>query len=113
MAQPVKQQAEDGPYSLLQIKTGIADIDLDLGPRPYAGRPLCHIGENPSVNRNAHRKQSVEAIMTAAITVHDGSQHGQRRHDKYDRLVAAAQSVPRLKVAVVHPCDQASMSAVF
>jgi len=61
----------------------------------------------------AHRVHNGEAIMTAAVTVHDGSQHGQRRHDKYDRLVAAAQSVPRLKVAVAHPCDQASMSAVF
>ncbi|MBM6580808.1 phosphate acetyltransferase [Microvirga sp. BT689] len=61
----------------------------------------------------AHRVHNGEAIMTVAVTVHDGSQHGQRQHDKYDRLVAAAQSVSRLKVAVVHPCDQASLSAVL
>src|SRR3954463_9706875 len=51
--------------------------------------------------------------MTAAVPVQDASQHGQRRHDKYDRLLAAAQSLPRLKVAVAHPCDAASLSAVF
>lgn len=51
--------------------------------------------------------------MTAAVSAQDASQQGQRRHDKYDRLVAAAQSVPKLKVAVVHPCDPASLGAVF
>ncbi|MDB5570244.1 MAG: phosphate acetyltransferase [Hyphomicrobiales bacterium] len=34
-----------------------------------------------------------------------------RRHDKYDRLVAAAQALPPLKVAVAHPCDAASLGA--
>src|SRR4051812_46927806 len=51
--------------------------------------------------------------MTAAVPVQDASQHGQRRHDKYDRLVAAAQSLPKLKVTVAHPCDAASLSAVI
>jgi phosphate acetyltransferase len=51
--------------------------------------------------------------MAVAVTAQDTSQKGQRRHDKYDRLVAAAQSVPKLKVAVAHPCDPASLSAVF
>jgi phosphate acetyltransferase len=37
----------------------------------------------------------------------------QRRHEKYDRLVEAAQSLPKLKVAVAHPCDAASLGAVF
>ncbi len=36
-----------------------------------------------------------------------------RSHDKYDRLVAAARALPRLKVAVAHPCDVPSLSAVF
>lgn len=36
-----------------------------------------------------------------------------RKHDKYDRLVAVAQSLPRLKVAVAHPCDPASLEAVL
>lgn len=36
-----------------------------------------------------------------------------RQHDKYDRLVAVARSLPRLKVAVAHPCDAASLEAVF
>ena len=35
------------------------------------------------------------------------------RRDKYERLLAAARSVPKLKVAVVHPCDEASLGAVF
>ena len=51
--------------------------------------------------------------MTVAVSAQGASQQGQRRHDKYDRLVAAAQSVPKLKVAVAHPCDAASLSAVF
>lgn len=50
--------------------------------------------------------------MTAAVTAQDVS-HEQRRHDKYDRLVAAAQALPKLKVAVAHPCDAASLDAVF
>ena len=51
--------------------------------------------------------------MTVAVSGQDAPRQGQRRHDKYDRLVAVAQSVPTLKVAVAHPCDQASLSAVF
>jgi phosphate acetyltransferase len=51
--------------------------------------------------------------MTVAIQAPSASRQGQRRHDKYDRLIATAQSLPRLKVAVAHPCDAASMGAVF
>ncbi|QFU14793.1 phosphate acetyltransferase [Microvirga thermotolerans] len=36
-----------------------------------------------------------------------------REHRKYDRLIAAAKSLPRLKVAVVHPCDEASLDAAL
>ncbi|WP_457092562.1 phosphate acetyltransferase, partial [Microvirga sp. P5_D2] len=51
--------------------------------------------------------------MAVAVPAQDTSQQGTRQHDKYDRLVAAAQSAPKLKVAVVHPCDAASIGAVF
>ena len=51
--------------------------------------------------------------MTLPTAAQDTSQQGQRRHDKYHQLVAVAQSVPKLKVAVVHPCDQPSLGAVF
>jgi phosphate acetyltransferase len=51
--------------------------------------------------------------MTVAAPAQGVLQHGQRRHDKYDRLVAAARSIPKLKVAVVHPCDAASIGAVY
>jgi phosphate acetyltransferase len=51
--------------------------------------------------------------MTVAVPAPSASQQGQRRHDKYDRLIATAQSLPKLKVAVAHPCDAASMGAVF
>ena len=51
--------------------------------------------------------------MTVAASAGGAPQHGARQHDKYDRLVAAAQSLPKLKVAVAHPCDAASLSAVF
>jgi len=50
--------------------------------------------------------------MTVAAQAQGVSQD-QRRHDKYDRLVATAQALPKLKVAVVHPCDAASLGAVF
>lgn len=30
-------------------------------------------------------------------------------HDKYDRLIAAAQKEPTVRVAVAHPCDEASL----
>jgi phosphate acetyltransferase len=50
--------------------------------------------------------------MAVAVTAQSVSQD-QRQHDKYDRLVAAAQSLPKLKVAVAHPCDAASLGAVF
>ena len=51
--------------------------------------------------------------MTAAVSAHDASQHGQRRHERYERLLTVAQALPKLKVAVAHPCDTSSMSAVF
>ncbi len=35
-----------------------------------------------------------------------------RDHDKYGRLLAAARALPRLKVAVAHPCDEAALGAV-
>jgi phosphate acetyltransferase len=54
----------------------------------------------------------VEVILMTAIPKQQ-SPEPSRRHDKYDRLVAAAQSVPRLKVAVAHPCDASSLGAVF
>ncbi|RDI58028.1 phosphate acetyltransferase [Microvirga subterranea] len=50
--------------------------------------------------------------MTVAASSQSLSQPA-RRHDKYDRLVAAARSLPKLKVAVAHPCDAASLGAVF
>jgi phosphate acetyltransferase len=50
--------------------------------------------------------------MTVAVST-QGAPQALRRHDKYDRLVAAAKSVPRLKVAVAHPCDPGSLGAVF
>lgn len=50
--------------------------------------------------------------MTVAVSA-QGVAQAQRAHDKYDRLVAVAQSLPTLKVAVAHPCDPASLGAVF
>jgi phosphate acetyltransferase len=38
---------------------------------------------------------------------------GSSGHDRYDRLVAAAQSMPSLNVAVAHPCDAASLGAAL
>jgi phosphate acetyltransferase len=36
-----------------------------------------------------------------------------RRHEKYDRLITAAKALPKLPVAVVHPCDEASLGAAL
>jgi len=36
-----------------------------------------------------------------------------RDHDKYGRLMAAARALPRLKVAVAHPCDAAALGAAI
>ncbi|AWB23050.1 phosphate acetyltransferase [Methylobacterium currus] len=36
-----------------------------------------------------------------------------RRHEKYERLIAAAQARARLTVAVAHPCDEASLGAAL
>lgn len=36
-----------------------------------------------------------------------------RPHERYDRLLAAARSLPPLCVAVAHPCDGPSIAAVF
>ncbi len=43
--------------------------------------------------------------MTAAVPAPDGPRQGERRHDRYDRLIATAQSLTKRKVALVHPCD--------
>jgi phosphate acetyltransferase len=51
--------------------------------------------------------------MTAAVSAREAAQRSERQHDKYDRLVATAQSLPTLKVAVAHPCDATSLGAVF
>ncbi|WP_018260543.1 phosphate acetyltransferase [Methylobacterium sp. WSM2598] len=49
--------------------------------------------------------------MASSTTQEAPARH--RRHEKYERLVAAAQALPRLKVAVVHPCDEASLGAAL
>ncbi|AWN45722.1 phosphate acetyltransferase [Methylobacterium terrae] len=36
-----------------------------------------------------------------------------RRHEKYERLIAAAQAQARLRVAVAHPCDEAALGAAL
>jgi phosphate acetyltransferase len=54
-----------------------------------------------------------ESTMTAVVSTQNASQRGPRQHEKYDRLVAAARILPRLKVAVAHPCDAASLGAVL
>lgn len=38
---------------------------------------------------------------------------GDRKHDKYDRLIAAARELKPLKVAVAYPCDESSLGAVL
>ena len=108
MAQQVKQQGWKGPYSLLQTSRATADLGLSLLPHA----PRKPGGSSGRSTATVYWEQSMEASMTVAVKAQGGSQ-GERRHDKYDRLVLAAQSLPKLKVAVAHPCDAASLGAVF
>ncbi|MDF2811786.1 MAG: phosphate acetyltransferase [Microvirga sp.] len=48
-----------------------------------------------------------------AVSAQGATRQNPQRHDKYDRLVATAQTLPKLKVAVAHPCDASSLGAVF
>ena len=50
--------------------------------------------------------------MSSLMSVQQASPEPRRR-EKYERLLAAAKSVPRLKVAVAHPCDEASLGAAL
>ena len=34
-------------------------------------------------------------------------------HEKFERLLQSARALPKLSVAVAHPCDQASLGAVL
>jgi len=36
---------------------------------------------------------------------------GSRKHDKYERLVKAAQALPRIVTAIAHPCDDVSLES--
>lgn len=47
------------------------------------------------------------------MTVSVAAQIEPNRHEKYDRLIAAAQDLPKLKVAVAHPCDDVSLGAAL
>ena len=38
---------------------------------------------------------------------------GERKHDKYDRLIAKAETLPPLPTAVAHPCDASSLSGAL
>ena len=50
--------------------------------------------------------------MTAHLAA-AAAQDSQQRHAKYDRLIAAAQALPKLRVAVAHPCDDVSLRAAL
>jgi phosphate acetyltransferase len=43
----------------------------------------------------------------------DATASESRRHEKFERLLEAAKALPKLHVAVAHPCDEASLGAVL
>ncbi|MBP2150412.1 phosphate acetyltransferase [Xanthobacter autotrophicus DSM 597] len=51
--------------------------------------------------------------MTAHLAAAAAQDAQQTRHAKYDRLIAAAQALPKLRVAVAHPCDDVSLRAAL
>ena len=48
--------------------------------------------------------------MASVVSPHPAAAES-REHDKYDRLLAAAKTLPVLRVAVAHPCDEAALGA--
>src|SRR3954471_2299126 len=53
-----------------------------------------------------------EGIVASSATLQRAPVE-RRRHEKYDGLLAAAKALPRLKVAVAHPCDTTSLGATL
>ena len=52
--------------------------------------------------------------MTSALIEGSGSPRAPgQNHEGYERLLAAAQALPRLRVAVAHPCDEVSLGAAI
>jgi phosphate acetyltransferase len=43
----------------------------------------------------------------------DTSSGATRRHEKYDRLIAAARDIPAISTAVAHPCDETSLKGAL
>src|SRR5215470_7114482 len=37
----------------------------------------------------------------------------ERKHEKYERLIARCKSLPPTRTAVAHPCDESSLQAVM
>jgi phosphate acetyltransferase len=68
-----------------------------------------------SLKGAAARTAYVCAVSTGGLTVPtsvtERPSAEARRHEKYDRLIAAARALPKLRVAVAHPCDDASLGA--
>lgn len=43
----------------------------------------------------------------------DTASGAMRRHEKYDRLIAAARNIPAVSTAVAHPCDETSLKGAL
>ncbi len=54
----------------------------------------------------SHQTQSPVITMTIAKK---RQPHGNRKHEKYDRLIAIAKTLPAVTAAVAHPCDESSL----
>src|SRR5215211_4711416 len=52
-------------------------------------------------------------LAMAVSAVQQPARDGTRSHEKYERLVATAKALPRLAVAVVHPCDGPSLGGAL
>ncbi|MBF9235408.1 hypothetical protein [Microvirga alba] len=53
------------------------------------------------------------SLHASATEAAESLRRQERRHEKYERLVSVTLALPRLKVAVAHPCDVASLDAVM
>src|SRR4051812_37350747 len=72
---------------------------------PMWGDPLHQLDQGPiqglALLQNTDRRPDLQG------------QTMQRKHEKYERLIARCKSLPPARTAVVHPCDESSLRAAI
>jgi phosphate acetyltransferase len=77
----------------------------DLRHHPYMTTPRKDVWWRPP--SRMHSDWRLEMALTNKSVPSPG------KHQRYERLLAAARELPRLRVAVAYPCDKSSLGAAF